>query len=77
MNFKNLTSIALIVIATTIISIILGFVVLNNNGSSLIAYEIGKSAGKMANPYLFGLSIVFLILILIRVFGKKRRNQLQ
>lgn len=70
MNIKHFTSIALIVIAVIAIAIICGFAVFNNNGSSMNAYELGRSAGKMAKPYLFGLGTVALLLILVRVFKK-------
>ena len=70
MKNKNFTSIALIIIAVIAISIICGFAVFNNNGSSLTAYELGRSAGKMARPYLFGLGIIALVLILVRVVKK-------
>lgn len=70
MKNKNLTSIALIIITVIAIAIICGFAVFNNNGSSLTAYELGRSTGKMARPYLFGLGIIALVLILVRVVRK-------
>jgi len=71
MKSEKLISIALIIIAVIAIFIIGGFVILNNNNSSGTAYEIGRSAGKMASPYLFSLGIMALILIIVREIMKK------
>ena len=76
MNIKKFTTIALIGTAVIFISIFCGFAVFNNNDSSIFAYEIGRSAGKMANPYLFGLGTIALLLILIRVFAKTVKSNL-
>jgi len=71
MKNEKLISIALIIIAVIAIFIIGGFIVLNNNNSSGTAYEIGKSAGKMASPYLLSLGIMALLLLIVRVVMKK------
>ncbi|HEY3388090.1 MAG TPA: hypothetical protein VGK38_00850 [Prolixibacteraceae bacterium] len=70
MKNKNFTSIALIIIAVIAVSIICGFAVFNNSSSNF-AYEIGRSAGKLANPYLFGLGITALVLVSIQIIRKK------
>jgi len=71
MKSEKLISIALIIIAIIAISIIGGFAVFNNNNSSSTAYEIGRSAGKMASPYLLSLGIMALLLIIVRAVMKK------
>jgi len=67
MNNEKLINIALIIIAVIAISIVCGFAVFNINNSSGTAYEIGRSVGKMARPYLFSLGIMALLLLIPRL----------
>lgn len=71
MNDEKLINIALIIIAVIAISIVAGFAVFINNNSSGTAYEIGRSAGKMARPYLFSLGIMALLLLIVKAIMKK------
>ena len=71
MKNAKLISIALIIIAVIAISIVAGFAVFINNNSSGTAYEIGRSAGKMASPYLLSLGIMALLLLIVRAVMKK------
>lgn len=68
-NRKSL-SVALIVIAILVIlAISITVIVLSNSTGS--AYDAGIASGKIVRPYLVGLGVIFLILILIRVVRKK------
>jgi len=71
MKNENLINIALIILAVIAIFIVSGFAVFNINNSTGTAYEIGRSAGKMARPYLISLGIMALLLLIVKVVMKK------